>query len=305
MATELSCVKGYCMSLANGQGWHILANRGMEKWIDKLATIMELKRGDGNGYAKLIFTREERGHKEWREPISCLDPKVQENLPRSGWKARKFPSIQIWSHPRVPDVICEIGHEETHELEILRMSLAGYAIIERAQSRAGLPLHAALIEREGDGVLLAAPAGTGKSTCCRRLPSPWQPLSDDETLIILDDQERYLAHPFPTWSYYLWRCSEQTWNIQRHVFLKAIFILEQAEFNQVFPVGRGQAAVFLVQSAMEVYHTNWRNLDTHDLRTLRRRLFNNACELARSIPVFKLLVSLNGRFWEEIEKVLF
>lgn len=30
-----------------------------------------------------------------------------------------------------------------------------------------------------------------------------------------------------------------------------------------------------------------------------------AGELARSIPAFKLRVSLNGRFWEEMERILF
>jgi hypothetical protein len=29
-----------------------------------------------------------------------------------------------------------------------------------------------------------------------------------------------------------------------------------------------------------------------------------AGELARSIPAFKLRVSLNGKFWEEMERVL-
>jgi hypothetical protein len=29
-----------------------------------------------------------------------------------------------------------------------------------------------------------------------------------------------------------------------------------------------------------------------------------ACELARSIPAFRLRLSLDGRFWEEMERVL-
>jgi hypothetical protein len=30
-----------------------------------------------------------------------------------------------------------------------------------------------------------------------------------------------------------------------------------------------------------------------------------ACELARSIPAFQLRVNMNGRFWEEMERILF
>jgi hypothetical protein len=33
-------------------------------------------------------------------------------------------------------------------------------------------------------------------------------------------------------------------------------------------------------------------------------LFNNACELAKAVPAYILRVSLEGRFWEEMEKVI-
>jgi len=204
----------------------------------------------------------------------------------------------------VPDVICEMGHEESHELDIIRMSLSIYPIFEGAQETGGLPLHAALVEREGIGILLAASGNTGKSTCCRRLSTPWHARCDDEALVVLDKQRRYLAHPFPTWSNFLWRLSERTWSVEWHVPLAAIFFLEQAEIDEVVSMGQGKAAASMTQLAMQVYDPNWNNLNREEVRTLKKRLFDNACEIAKALPVFKLRVSLKGRFWEKIETVL-
>jgi SynChlorMet cassette protein ScmC len=63
-----------------------------------------------------------------------------------------------------------------------------------------LPLHAGLVEREGRGALLAGPSGIGKSTCCAKIPAPWNAHSDDETIVLRDSIGRFVAHPFPTWS---------------------------------------------------------------------------------------------------------
>lgn len=111
------------------------------------------------------------------------------------------------------------------------------------QDSGGLLFHAALVERDGKGVLLAGPGGSAKSTLCRRLPRPWCALSDDQALIIRDDRNRYLAHPMLTWSDYLWRRSERRWNVEHYVSLAAIFFIDQARSGEVVPIGQGQAAV--------------------------------------------------------------
>jgi SynChlorMet cassette protein ScmC len=184
------------------------------------------------------------------------------------------------------------------------MRLSLYPIYERALNSGGLPFHAGVVERDGKGVLLAAPKNIGKSTCCRRIPRPWNALCDEETLIVQDAQRQYLAHPFPTWSDYLTRGSNRTWNVQRYIPLAAIFFLEQAEADKVIPLGQGEAAALMNQSAMQVCVRNWMNLDGEKMRAFRKKLFDNACELTWAIPIFKLRVSLTGRFWEEMEKVL-
>ena len=304
MAVELGYRRGYRLYLANGLAWHITANEAARPWVEKLAAILELKICDRNGYPNLIFLRREKVKESGEQWIRCLDAKIQGDLPWTGWKVRKLPAVRIWSHPEVLDVIFEIGHGEDCELDILRMLLAFYPIFERAQDSGGLPFHAAVVERQGIGILLAASGNTGKSTCCSRLPSPWQPLCDDKALVVRDEKKQYQVHPLPTWSNYFMKRSEQTWNVQSHVPLAAIFFLEQAEIDNVVPMGRGQAAVLIAQSAMQVYDPNWSNVDRAEVRDFRIKLFDNGCDLARVIPAFKLQVSLNGRFWEKIEKVL-
>jgi len=295
---------GYFLKLANDQAWHIISTKGTRSWVEKLALIMELKACKPNGYPKLIFIQQESSKEGYKAPLYRLSPNIIGGLPNHGWKVHNFGAIQIWSHHDVPDVICEIKQVKHHELDIIKMWLSLHPIYDQAQNSGGLPLHAALVSQNGKGILLTAPGDTGKSTCCNRLPSPWQALGDDETLIVRDDQEKYRVHPFPTWSDLLWKRSERTWNVQRHLPLSAIFFLEQGDTDKVYLIGQGEATIGIYQSAKQVCQRSWRNLDQEEERAIKKQLFDNACQLAKAVPSFTLHVSLSGRFWEEMEKVL-
>ena len=234
-----------------------------------------------------------------------FDQNIKVNLRRLGWKAHELTFLRFWSHDEVEDLICEMKHEEgDYQRRILSMRFSLYPIYQQVQDTGGLPLHAGLVEHNGKGVLLAGPKNAGKSTCCRLLPKPWYPLCDEETLIVKVNQEQYLAHPFPTWSDYLSKRSEQTWSVHNHVPISSIFFLEQAGSDEVIPLGRGEAAVFINQLATQISCRYWNNLDHEDLMSRKTKLFENATELARAVPAFRLRVSLKGRFWEEMEKVL-
>ena len=184
------------------------------------------------------------------------------------------------------------------------MWFALHPIYQRSISKGGLPFHAGLVELGGRGVLLAASSDTGKSTCCRRLPDDWKPLCDDEALIVLDKNKNFRAHPFPTWSDYIERQSEKTWNIQYSVPLSRVFFLEQSEIDEVAPIGEGEAALLISESAMQICEKFWRNASEEEQRNFRKMLFNNACKMAKQIPAYRLGVSRNGRFWEKMEQVL-
>jgi SynChlorMet cassette protein ScmC len=295
---------GFSLRLANGQEWHIVASAEVKPLIEKLTAIMQLRTCEPNGYPKLIFIQRE-SDEALEPPTWSKNVDILEGLPRDGWNARNLGALKLWSHCIMPDVICETRPERNHDLDIIRMWLSLHPIYRRAQDSGGVPLHAALVVKDGIGVLLAAPGATGKSTCCRRLPLPWQALGDDETLIVKDSQKKYWAHPFPTWSHLLRKRSERAWNVQQYFPLSAIFFLEQGEDDVAIPIGQGEATILITQSARDVWQRSLRNLDREEERELRNALFDNACQLARAVPAFKLRVSLKGRFWEEIEKVLF
>jgi len=299
-----ACEGRYLLRLANGQGWEFVAADGAGHWVEKLASIMELKRCEADGCPKLFFVRAEFGTDRWQGPLSRLLRSMAGDLPQSGWMFCDVRHLRIWAHPDVADVICETGDVGIHEVDISRMWQSLFPVYKRAADSGGLPLHAALVERNGTGVLLAAPGGTGKSTCCRRIPPPWKALCDDLTLAVADTDSQYRVHPFPTWSEYLWRRSETTWDVQRYLPLSAIVFLEQGTSDEMLPIGKGEAAACIMESASQVYHSFWGDLALGEQRSLKEKVFENACGLARSVPAFRLRVSLEGRFWEQLDRVL-
>ena len=302
---KLYCEKGYFIQLANGQGWHIIATEGVRSWVNKLASIMELSTWELNRYPMLIFIRSDANRALKLGKIGGVYQNFND-LPNEGWKVYDVGMFNFWFHSDLPHVICEHNYkyENNHKVNFLKMWFALYPINHGVQEKGGLSFHAGLVEWNGRGVLLVGPGKIGKSTCCRRIPYPWQALCDDETLIVRDDKKRYLAHPFPTWSDYLFQRSERTWNVQRSLPLSGIFFLEQAETDKVIPIMQGHAAILINQSVSQMYSYSWKRLDREEERMCKKKFFHNACELAKTIPAFILRVSLTGQFWVEMEKVL-
>lgn len=296
---------GYVLQLGNEQTWQLVPTEGVRLEVDELARIMRLKSYEPNGCARVIFIRS--GLQSWQCENTTTNPGkyVREVFTDDGWTSQDLVVLRFWSHDNIPDFVCEIRNEMgDSELNILRLRLSLYPIYQRAQGVGGIPLHAGLVERDGKGILLVAPADTGKSTCCRRLPPPWKALCDEETLVLSNDAKHYLAHPFPTWSDYFRKRSKRTWDVQRHVPVLAMCFLEQSEEDEVIPLGKGEAAVLAQQSAMQICYRYFTYLDHEEVRTRKEILFENACELAKTVPTFKLRVSLQGRFWEKMESVL-
>ncbi len=113
-----------------------------------------------------------------------------------------------------------------------------------------------------------------------------------------------MAHPVPTWSDHLWRGSTQNWNIQYHVPLAAVFFIEQAASDEVIPTGQGQAAVRINGSCTEAINPVWWNMDMKEKTDIKKKIFDNACDMAITVPAYILRNSLDGCFWDEMEKVL-
>jgi SynChlorMet cassette protein ScmC len=297
----------FLLRLGDGQVWALFAGKGTGSEVNQLGRLMKLKRSYPTGdHSKLLFIRNGWGKAKFDASIKDVDENLGAYLSKLGWKAHTLNSIRLWSHDAVSDVICEFRHEEgAHVQSILSMRLSLLPIYKTAEQLGGLPLHSALVKHNRTGVMLAAPKKIGKSTCCNRFPSPWQVLCDEETLIVRDYQKQFAAHPFPTWSNYFAGDGKSTWDTEHHVPVAGIFFLEQSEKDEVAPLGQGEAAAFINQMATQACYRFWGNLPVDEVKARKARLFKNACELAREIPSFKLGVSLKGRFWEEIEKVIF
>jgi len=287
--------RGYALYLNDNNKWWVTGNNDIIHWVDELAGIMELKESEPDGLSRLIFTAMSNDNKSSiSEYFNADDPE---------WLCHDQKTLRIWRNDNVPDVICEVNNEYVSETRYINMWYSLTPIYWRNIQYGGLPFHSALAELDGYGVLIAASGNTGKSTCCRRLPDYWKPLCDDESLIVLNT-ERYFAHPFPTWSNYLWKNSGSTWDVQYSVPIRAIFFLEQSKTDEVIPLRMGESASYINESSVQVCHKFLHNIDKESKIRLITAIFNNACEIAKNIPAFRLCASLHGNFWEEIEKVI-
>ena len=293
----------YCIQLANGLRLCFTDTPETKSWVDRLSAIMQLAPSvPGPESRRVTFIRSSLTDEI--EPTRNLKPDLRSTLPGSGWKLRDHNLLQFWYHSDVTDVICNIGYKINDKLEILKMWQLTRFIYRWAQNSGGIPFHAGLIEKHGVGIVLAAQGGTGKSTCCNRIPPPWRALCDDEVLVVLDEHGCYMAHPFPTWSDYLLRRQEKTWNVQQYVPLRAVFFLEKSQHDQAIAMGQGQSAICINYSVMQNLDGSFSEMDREEYLPIKKRLFDNSCQLAKTVPVFKLRFSLTGQFWEEIEDVL-
>jgi SynChlorMet cassette protein ScmC len=252
-----------------------------------------------------LFTSYDSSLEKCLKIIAALYPHTTTYTPDNGWKTYISPFLHLWYHPDLSDIICKVPPKLNHEHIIIAICQALYPVYIMTMNSGGLPLHSALIERNGMGIILAGPGEIGKSTCYSRIPVPWQPVCDDETLFVLNDKKQYLIHPFPTWSNCLSNGSGQkTWNVQRHIPLAAIFFLEQADRDEVEPMGQGQTAVGLNRSAVQILERYLRHVTPEEERKIRLKTIENACEFAQSIPAYTLRFTRTGAFWEEIERVV-
>ncbi len=294
------------LRLANGRQWQLVGTEGTEAWLENLASLMQLNPSQdaGVGKARIVFAL--MGPKRVRT-ISSLSRKWEVDdlgLPQTGWRSRNMRGIRIRSHPQVEDVLCEIRPPVTREISIASMWLALDPIYRRAIELGGLPLHAGMLEKAGEAFILVAPGATGKSTCCRRPPSPWGSPCDDEVLVVVDNQGQFLAHPFPTWSDHLWGASPKTWVVEESYPVKGIFFLKRSDRDLALPVGQAEAAMLISGSAHQVLAKSVRGLSRYERKLLKKQVFDNACSLSKQIPAFVLQFTLTGEFWRQMDDAI-
>ena len=301
---EITHEAAYNLRLRGLGSWDIFCSRDVRPWLENLARIMELKPGGSGASNRLYFLDAGLCIEDSNSGRLLCNGSLREVLPEEGWKLFEFPMFRLRMHEASADAVFEVWPGNDIFLNVIKMRLSLFPVYLRAQRYGGILLHAALVEKNRRGFLLAASSAGGKSTACRRLPSPWRVLSDDETLVVRGNGGEYHAHPFPTWSECLERACGRTWNMQEDVNLDALFFLEKSEIDEVVPMGPGHAASLIARSSQEALGMALSYLRHEDVAEIRKRVFENAISFARTLPVYILRLSPDGPYWEKMEEVL-
>jgi SynChlorMet cassette protein ScmC len=280
-----------CLVLADGSSWNIAA--GDVRASEAVLRLMDAMQLTPVADASLPF--------KMAEPVRRF-PELSRRL-----NVLVDPNKTAWNILPCEDhgiITCIIGSAHCGNLFFLQLIRLSHLLIKYAEVRGAVLLHGALIERDGSGVILAGPGGAGKTTAARRLVSPWRPLCDDSTLVVCDQNGAFWAHPWPTWSCFLYGGTGGSWDVQYSVPLEGIFFLEQAKEENFEPLGVAQAACLLIESAEQ---TSWPLsplMKQDELRIIRLKRFENICNMIQAVPSFVLRLGLNGPFWREIERAL-
>lgn len=294
----------YYLTLADSFTVRFSGSPDTEKWLERFAAILGLDRADRESLGNIRFFRASLDKCMLKTLSACRGPSSAPALPTHSWQTTNFGLMRIWRHPDIDDLCCELESPEADRtLSLMTMAASLHAVYHLIRSRGGFPMHAALIERDGMGVLLMGRSGVGKSTCCNRLPASWHALGDDQALVLPIQAGAYMAHPLPTWSKLIFQGSAMTWNVQSPVPIAAVMALDQAEQDEIFPMAQSRAALRIAHSASHVSLLGLAEPREH-AASIRTVIFENAVQLAKSVPAFVLNCSPHGRFWQKMEETL-
>ena len=241
------------MGLSNGFVWKVRGKAVSAQWCEELTAILGVCRATGGPDADL---RIEQGKFRAGQPF---DPSTLLELSSHGVASPRRSYVRAWSdlvllrHEELAYVIAGLGEVSDREGRIDQMRRAMLPFYEAVAARGGLPLHAALAEIGGQGVILAGVSGAGKSTCCRRFPAPWRILSDDLAVVVPCEDGTLRAHPLPTWSAVKAQTVERPCVLRQSVPVRAIFFLVHSDAESAVPVGAGRAALSIYDAAMQVF----------------------------------------------------
>lgn len=173
-----------------------------------------------------------------------------------------------------------------------------------AENYGGILIHGALIEMNGNGIILAGPSGAGKSTACKRLPSYWNSLSDDIVLITMQSSREYWAHPWPTWSRVNAGDPSGSVDSGQPVSLAGICFLQKAQNDAIERLDKRNALGKLLGCAEVATGSLLVELTKSELIKLRQHRFHNLCNLVSTIPQYSMKIHHSGNFWQKIEETI-
>jgi SynChlorMet cassette protein ScmC len=268
--------------------------------VDDLATVMQLEASSEEDAATFYGLLTVADTTEAADSSGSAPGGSRTSAQVSLWLTdRRTDGLQAAGGNGVRMPLGPMGGDDLWARVMVRLSSLIALTVER---EGGLLVHGALAERDGFGVVLAGPGGIGKSTISRRLPPPWRSLSDDATLIVRDGDGAYWAHPWPTWSRFMFGGPGGTWDVEHAVPLRGIFFLFQDTSSWTERVGSSEAAALLVESAEQILGHIQSMIAQDDLRALRLRRFDNISGMVHTVPCYLLHVDHEGPFWEVIDR---
>ncbi|MCX7886802.1 MAG: SynChlorMet cassette protein ScmC [Verrucomicrobiae bacterium] len=302
--------EGYGLQLGDGSRWCFFADEPkLARWLKEFAEILclnpTLKRGRCRAVFRDIGQLSASELRLWLKRATLSKGRRGEFRYWLWGKRRRFACLaRRAGNGSRWECVVYVPVVRQRQARIHLMNDALGAVYLQVILDGGMPLHAALAEFRGQGVLFAAAGGTGKSTSMSRLPPPWKPRCDDTVLVVRARGGIYRVHPFPTWSDHLWGRTDSRWPAEDHLPVSAIFFLQQAPRDSVERLGAGLAALHIQESAAQIMARWQRQWLPEQRKRLGTARFENACAMARRIPVFMLKLSLNGQFWRLVEKAL-
>ena len=272
--------QNYSLKLSNGVEWRLIpGDQEAEPILERFANVLKLERAD----------------------CMSINSSVRNLLVR----VTDIPKSRIRAVPNGYECFLRRFWPNQEEGDYWRFGCISAAFSVDASTTGAMPLHSALAEYEGSGVILSGPSGAGKSTASRRFPHPWRSLCDDTTFLARSGAGIWRAHPWPTWSAFLKGGLKGRWDATYSVPVKAIFFLNHAEDESVETMGDGEALIRMVNASSQVsFFARTMENDPITSRRINNEWFSNLNDLAAKIPIYRLNLSLTGHFWKFVELVI-
>lgn len=159
----------YILEPNENLAWRLMGTHLTSAWLETLAYIMGLDCGYSATLPSSLFVPKARENDVGVEELSIGDAIRWTGLPGDGWKLDQLRPVSMWPHPQVPDIIFEFPDSQELAIDTVCMFQAVFPIHLRAIPVCGMPLPAALVERDRWGALLCEASGTGKSTMRTRI----------------------------------------------------------------------------------------------------------------------------------------
>jgi SynChlorMet cassette protein ScmC len=239
------------LSLADESRWAVEGGDQQGSTVAlRLKEIMRMQSYISSAHRLIILVNNQSGKAGDGIPI-VRNTGCSALLSNTGFETIRLATDEIMNNQRltVIEVDSPVDTSDSLAYYLWQVSMV---VAHQVQINGGFLIHGALAEWNGHGIVMAGPSAGGKTTASKRLFPPWRSLSDDCTLVVRDKQGVYFAHPWPTWSSFMFGGQGGAWDVQYAVPLKGVFFLKQVLEDKVEQINKARAVCMLVESVEQV-----------------------------------------------------